>query len=122
MFVRCLCHVLSVDCTYTEEEDSTRRSLLQFPGLREFANDRRFIENSLPVPLHDVICKYFNAVVELDVLGDSRLWTLGEEQDGKKAWACVYCGDPYDLTQIEMDLLRTAQKTFSSYQVQDFFC
>lgn len=128
-FVRCLCHVLSLDNACTEEVASMRRSLLQVLGVREFAKEGRFIEPALPVPLHDVICKYCNAVVDLDVARDSRLWSSDEDDQnvgntghGRKAWACEYCGDPYDLRVIEMDLVRIAQKTFSSYQVQDLLC
>lgn len=129
-FVRCLCHVLALDGACVEEVGTMRRSLLQLLSVREFAKEGRFVEPSLPVPLHDVICTYCNAVVDLDIARDSRLWTEDDDEkaddDGKdqsrRAWACEYCGHGYDLRQIEMDLVRMAQKLFTSYQVQDVVC
>lgn len=127
-FVRCLCHVFSLDSASTEEVAAMRRNLLQLLGVREFAKESQFINPALPVPLHDVICTYCNAVVDLDVARDSRLWTESEDDrsakkaKGSMSWSCEYCGNPYDLRQIELDLLRTAQKLFTSYQVQDLVC
>lgn len=122
-FVRYICHILALDAASAEEVSAMRRSLLQLLGVREFAKEGRFIEPALPVPLHDVICTYCNAVVDLDIARDSRLWS--EETDGndqRHTWACEYCGQRYNLQQIEMDLVRMAQKTLTSYQVQDVIC
>lgn len=130
-FVRSLCHVLSHDRASTEEVAAMRRNLLQLLGIREFAKEGRFVEPALPVPLHDVICTYCNAVVDLDVARDSRLWAGADYDDGihgegegnqLRAWACEYCGHAYNLKQIELDLLRMAQKVYTSYQVQDIIC
>lgn len=130
-FVRSLCHVLSHDKASTEEVATLRRNLLQLLGVREFAKEGRFVEPALPVPLHDVICTYCNAVVDLDVARDSRLWAEGDDDDEtngecegrqRRTWACEYCGHAYNLKQIELDLLRVAQKIYTSYQVQDIVC
>lgn len=129
-FVRSLCYVLSLDAAASEEVAAMRRSLLRLLGVREFASEAQFTDPALPVPLHDVICTYCNAVVDLDIARDARLWTdQGQEQsvqDGtessKPYWACEYCGNPYDMHQIELDLIRTAQKLYSAYQVQDLIC
>lgn len=129
-FVRSLCHVLSLDVTSTEEVAGMRRCLLQLLGVREFAKEAQFTDPALPVPLHDVICTYCNAVVDLDIARDSRLWAEQEQEQGasqekegeKLLWACEYCGNPYDTRQIELDLTRTAQKFYTSYQVQDLIC
>lgn len=130
-FVRSLCHVLSLDVTSSEEVAGMRKNLLQLLGVREFARESQFSDPALPVPLHDVICTYCNAVVDLDIARDSRLWSESEERseepkdgDTKRPllWACEYCGSPYDTRQIELDLTRVAQKLYTSYQVQDLIC
>lgn len=131
-FVRGLCHVLALDPASTEEVAALRRNLLQILGVREFAKEGRFVEPALPVLLHDVICTYCNAVVDLDVARDSRLWAeeaasldnSNNENDSKqrRAWSCEYCGHAYDLQQIELDLVRMIQKVYTSYQVQDVIC
>lgn len=130
-FVRSLCHVMAHDKGSTEEVATLRRNLLQLLGVREFAKEGRFVEPALPVVLHDVICTYCNTVVDLDVARDSRLWAEGDDDDKptdgsggnqRRAWACEYCGHVYNLKQIELDLVRVAQKMYTSYQVQDIFC
>ena len=67
------------------------------------------------MPLHDVICEYCNAVLDVDVARDFRLWSSGNEDDtngeqqqrGRRQpeLTCEYCGDVYDLRQIELDLV-----------------
>jgi len=129
-FVRSLCHVLSLDQAGAEDVASMRRSLLRLLGVREFAKESQFIDPALPVPLHDVICTFCNAVVDLDIARDTQLWTEkeesadGEPQSGKSrlSWACEYCGNPYDMRQIELDLVRIVQKLYTSYHVQDLMC
>ena len=129
-FVRSLCHVLALDPAASEEVAGMRRSLLRLLGVREFAKEAQFKDPALPVPLRDVICTYCNAVVDLDVARDARLWTdpsqsqEGEEtrHDSKSLWACEYCGNRYDMRQIELDLMRSAQKMYTAYQVQDLKC
>ncbi|CDF35655.1 unnamed protein product [Chondrus crispus] len=129
-FVRSLCYVLGLDPAASEEVAGMRRSLLRLLGVREFAKEAQFKDPALPVPLRDVICTYCNAVVDLDVARDARLWTdpsqsqEGEEtrHDSKSLWACEYCGNRYDMRQIELDLMRSAQKMYTAYQVQDLKC
>lgn len=129
-FVRSLCHVLSIDSASAEEVADMRRSLLQLLGVREFAKEAQFFDPALPVLLQDVICTYCNAVVNLDVARDSRLWSREHWEDShnesthhqKLPWACEYCGNSYDVRQIELDLTRIAQKIYTSYQVQDLIC
>lgn len=124
-FIRCLCYILSLDGGCAEELGTMKRSLLQLVGAREFSKEAQFIDPALPVTLHDVICTYCNAVVDLDVARDCRLWSGGESEEGGmngSSWACEYCGHAYDMRQIEMDLVRGAQKVFTSYQVQDVVC
>lgn len=128
-FVRTLCFVLSLDGAASEDVAGMRRSLLRLLGVREFAKESQFIDPALPVLLRDVICTYCNAVVDLDVARDARLWTaknVGDEDDGSpesnSCWACEYCGNHYDMRQIELDLLRSAQRVYTAYQVQDLVC
>lgn len=129
-FVRTMCHVLGLDSSAAEEVAGMRRSLLRLLGVREFAKEALFTDPALPVPLRDLICSFCNAVVDLDVARDARLWTEKEiedsENDGtqssKPFWACEYCGNHYDMRQIELGLTRDAQKLYTAYQVQDLVC
>lgn len=120
-FVRTLCHIMSLDAAGTEDVGNLRRSLLRLLGVREFAKESQFVDPSLPVPLHDAVCSYCNTVVDLDLARDARLW--GDDKEGKDgAWACEVCGHPYDVNQLELDLVRVLQKAYAAYQVQDLTC
>lgn len=129
-FVRTLCHVLALDPAAAREVAGMRRSLLRLLGVREFASESEFRNPALPVPLRDVICTYCNAVVDLDVARDARLWTghkrgtddRENSTEPRPFWACEYCGNHYDMRQIELDLMRSAQRLYTAYQVQDLVC
>lgn len=68
--------------------------------------------------------------VDLDVARDTRLWVAQDDgentEEGKQSsrpfWACEYCGNHYDMRQIELDLMRNAQQLYTAYQGQDLVC
>jgi len=120
-FVRTLCHVLSFDGVCSEDVGNLRRSLLKLLNVREFAKESQFLDPALHVPLHNLVCGYCNSVIDLDLGRESRV-TKGAESNSMESWTCGCCGHPYDVKQIEMDLVRIAQKSFTSYQVQDLIC
>lgn len=126
-FVRTMCHVMSLDRVAAEEVSDLRRNLLRLLGVREFATEARFIDPSLPLILRNTICSFCNAVVDLDLARDCRLWDPASAySDPSHApalpWSCEYCSHPYDLGAIELSLLRDAQKLVVAYQVQDVQC
>jgi DNA polymerase elongation subunit (family B) len=131
-FVRTLCHILSLDPASIEEVANLRRSLLRLLGVREFAKEAQFVDPALPLLLRNVICSYCNAVVDLDLARDSRLWdpssSEGRDIDddgnghGPAPWSCEYCSYPHDMSGIELALIRDAQRMVVSYQVQDLQC
>jgi hypothetical protein len=124
-FVRTLCHIMSLDRAAVEDVGDLRRNLLRLLGVREFAKEARFVDPSLPLILRNVICSFCNAVVDLDLARDARLW---DPTSGRGAgvdalpWSCEYCSHPYDLGAIEWALVRDAQKLVVAYQVQDVEC
>lgn len=126
-FVRTMCHVMSLDRMAAEEVSDLRRNLLRLLGVREFAKEARFIDPSLPLILRNTICSFCNAVVDLDLARDCRLWDpASASSDPNQAqalpWSCEYCSHPYDLEAMELSLLRDAQKLIVAYQVQDVEC
>lgn len=126
-FVRTMCHVMSLDRMAAEEVSDLRRNLLKLLGVREFAKEARFIDPSLPLILRNTICSFCNAVVDLDLARDSRLWdpasaSSDPNQADALAWSCEYCSHPYDLEAMELSLIRDAQKLVVAYQVQDVEC
>ncbi len=125
-FVRTLCHIMSLDSACSEDVSNLRRSLLRLLGVREFAKDAQFLNPALPVPLRDVVCSYCNTVVDLDLARDSRLWGARDDSENRSqsagSWLCECCAHPYDVKQLEMDLVRVAQKAYAAYQVQDLIC
>jgi DNA polymerase epsilon subunit 1 len=132
-FVRTLCHILALDPASIEEVGDLRRNLLRLLGVREFAKEAQFVDPALPLLLRNVICSYCNAVVDLDLARDARLWdpssaanshAVGDEGIGQGAipWSCEYCSHPYDTQGIELALIRDAQRMVVAYQVQDLQC
>lgn len=127
-FVRALCYVLSLDEAASEIVADLRIGLLRLLGVREFAKDAQFRNPSITMSLRSIICSFCNAVVDLDLARDVRLWDTYDQSHGRQepttvsAFSCEYCLHPYDMDAIELALIRDAQRLVVAYQVQDLRC
>ncbi|XP_070201892.1 DNA polymerase epsilon catalytic subunit A-like [Littorina saxatilis] len=116
-FVKAVCQVLSLDSNVSLPVSKMRRDLLKLISVGEFSPDAVFVDPCLSYVLPEVICKSCNHIRDLDLCRDPYL-----SQDGNKSWSCVQCDTPYDVEEIELNLVAAVHRKSMAYVLQDLKC
>jgi len=118
-FVVLTCHVLSLDASKEEQLATTRRTLLASISVREFSEKSNL--QALQAPgsagrciLADAICSSCHACADVDLLHAS------DESEGEVR--CAHCDRPYDLLEIELELVEQFNQFALQTATQDVHC
>lgn len=90
--------------------------MLSLAGVNEFSSEASFRNPSLSFKMNEVFCQYCNYCQDVDLCRDEHF--CNEE----KKWTCVECGNEYNKTVLEEDLLKIAQGKSIGYLLQDLKC
>ena len=76
--------------------------------------------------MRDVICSFCNHCTTLDLCRDANLIESAnlDEATGKKfsVWKCASCDNPYNMSAIELKLVKRVHQRSMAFQVQDLVC
>ncbi len=118
-FVKSICHVLSLDTSVISEVEQMKKTILRIINIGEFSDSADYQNPSLSYVLREVICKECNYSRDVDLCRDTTLDFEGEELG---AWKCTECHTPYDLDEIEMNLVGELNKLSLAFVLQDLCC
>jgi DNA polymerase epsilon subunit 1 len=130
-FIKSTCHVFSLARELSTEVQVLKRNLLDFVGVREFADIAVFRNPCEVLKLPAVICTQCHSAKDLDLCRDpERLPQLVEMEDGdgrrsmvvqpprSESWLCEK-GHVLDSAGIEIRLVEFVQRLVLQYQLQD---
>jgi len=103
--------VLSLDSAREEQFNATKRTLLTSLGVREFSERSNLAPSVATCVLPDAICSYCHHCTDLNLLHfpDAEL-------------RCDHCDQPYNLLELELDLVEHFNELSLKMCTQDLHC
>ena len=129
-FVKMVCEIFSLDKSIEYEVKQLKAGLLRLLNVSEYAPESAFVNPSVSLVLHDIICLECNYGRNLDLCRDPQLLVNHETEDPTTdaedprgpEWCCSRCSAPYDTDAIEMRLVELVERYTAQYQMQDLQC
>ncbi|KAL3782437.1 hypothetical protein HJC23_006010 [Cyclotella cryptica] len=117
-FVKNVLVVLDLDPDVKQEVIYLKKSLFAQIGVQEYSEVTQWKNPAASFMLRDVYCSECHECRDVDLC----VISPDDEETATRQWLCGGCSNPYNVDQIERNLVEIVQKKCTRYQLQDLRC